>query len=98
MKVDQSNITNPYTVPVYPQPPSNIPNVEYFPSGSSICQITEASKPFRMEMLCIRKLSRMDQRSRIPYPHPCQMSLTLQTWNLPPPDRPSDELSGTATV
>ena len=31
MNVAQTNITNPNTVPVYPQPPSNIPNVEYFP-------------------------------------------------------------------
>ena len=61
MKVDKKYITNPNTVPVYPQPPSNIPNVEYLSSGSFVCQTTGAGKTFQMKMVYIRKLSRMDQ-------------------------------------
>ena len=31
MKVDQKNTTNTDTLPVYPPPPSNVPNTGHFP-------------------------------------------------------------------
>ena len=46
--------------------------------------IPGTGKTFRMKLFWTWKLFRMDQRSRIHYPHVCQMSPTLQTWNHPP--------------
>ena len=48
MKVAQNNTTYSNTSPTCPPYPSNLQNMEHFPSGSSVSKMTEAGKKFRL--------------------------------------------------
>ena len=56
MKVDQNNTTSTDTLPIPPPHPSNIPNEEHFPSGSSVCQMIGAGRTLPDEIVLNMKV------------------------------------------
>src|SRR4051812_48007920 len=97
MKIDQKNITNTNTLSVCLSHPLTH-RTSTPPPGLSVGNFPVPKKIARIKILCIRKLLRTDHRIQIRYPYLHHTPLTYRTSNRPPPDRLSDDLSGTVKV
>src|SRR4051812_17135921 len=98
MKIYQKNITNTNTLSVCLPHPPNASNIDT-PLPGCLSVISGTDKIARMKILCIQKLHRTDHRLRIRYPYLHHTPLRYRTSNRPPPpDRLSDDLSGTIIV
>src|SRR3954470_9619643 len=98
MKIDQKNITNTNTLSVCLPHPPNASNIDIPPPGLSVGKFPVPITVARIEKLCISKLLRTGQRLELRYRYLHHTPLTYRTPNSPPPDRLSDDLSGTVKV